>query len=294
MTYFVRIIALGLFAFVAPALATQVTDSLGETVSLEQPAQRIVALAPHIVENVYSAGAGDRLVAAVDYSNYPPAARELPRLGSFNAVSLESILALQPDLVLVWASGNGENIIHQLRRLGLTVYVDEPRNLEDVARVVRNIGALAGTEETAEKKADLFLETLAALRQRYTHPEPITVFYQVWNDPLQTLNGDHIVSDVIRLCGGHNIYADAASIAPVINRESLLDRDPQMIVASGIGEERPLWLKEWERWPGLTAVRKNNLYFVPPDLIQRHTVRLLDGAQIFCDHIARAREHLQD
>ncbi|MDQ2076739.1 cobalamin-binding protein [Marinimicrobium sp. ABcell2] len=293
MTYCFRTLALALVIFAAPAFATEVTDFFDQKVSLDQPAQRIVALAPHIVENVFSAGAGDRLIAAVSYSDYPPAARELPQLGSFKAISVESVLALEPDLVLAWASGNGENVIRQMRRLGLNVYTDEPRDLEDVARVIRDIGALAGTEEAAEKEADRFLETLAGLRQRYSGAEPVSVFYQVWNDPLQTLNGEHIISDVIRLCGGRNVYADAATIAPVINRESILDRDPEVIVASGMGEERPEWLEEWRRWPGLTAVSKNNLFFVPPDIIQRHTVRILDGAQLFCDHIAQAREHLQ-
>lgn len=287
--FLARIALLMLIGAANPVLATTVVDSLGQEIRLEQPARKIVALAPHLVENVYSAGAGHLLIAVVDYSDYPPEARKLPRLGSAMAVSVETVLALQPDLVLAWGSGNNENVVRQLKRFGLPVYVDEPRTLEDVAQTVRDIGALAGTQAVAEQEAERYLNTLADLRQRYTNEEAVGVFYQVWNDPLQTLNDEHIVSDVIRLCGGYNVYGDAASIAPVINRESILDRDPDIIVASGRADERPQWLDEWLRWPGMSAVRNQHLYVVHADLIQRHTMRILEGAEIFCAHIEKAR-----
>lgn len=270
----------------------EVTDYLTRVVRLEQPAERIVALAPHIVENAYSAGAGDRLVAAVDYSDYPPAALELPKLGSHNAVSLEQILALKPDLVLVWGSGNGETMLRQLERLGLNVYVDEPRKLDDVARSVRDIGILAGTSDIAETAALQYEQKLAQLRAGFQSREPVRVLYQVWNQPLQTLNGEHLVSDVIKLCDGHNVYADAIPLAPKINMESVLARDPETIVASGTGEERPGWLDDWKKWPALTAAQFDNLFFVPPDIIQRHTVRIAQGAELFCQHIDTARERI--
>lgn len=272
-----------------PLVALEVTDYRGRSVQLKQPAKRIVALAPHIVENAYSAGAGGQLVAAVNYSDYPEQAQQLPQLGSYKAVSVERILALEPDLVLMWATGNGENLLHQLDKLGVTVYVDEPRKLEDVARSVRDIGKLAGSQQQADAAAQDYLQTLAQLRARYGGETSISVFYQVWNEPLQTLSDDHLVSDVIRLCGGRNIFADALTLAPKINMESVLDRDPQVIVASGMGEEKPEWLDDWRRWPGLRAVRHDHLFFVPPDLIQRHTLRILSGAQLLCEQIATAR-----
>ncbi len=270
----------------------EVTDGLDRSVTLEKPAERIIALAPHIVENAYSAGAGDKLVAAVNYSDYPPEARELPQLGSYKAVSLEQILALEPDLVLMWASGNGEETLRQLERLGVTVYASEPRNLEDVAQSVIDIGILAGTREVAETAAGDYLESLDQLRDQYAERDPVSVFYQVWNKPLQTLNDEHLVSAVMRLCGGRNVYADAAPLAPKINMESVLDRNPQAIVASGMGDERPEWLDEWQDWPGLTAVQEENLFFVPPDIIQRHTIRIAQGARLFCEHIETARQRL--
>lgn len=285
-------ITAGVFAATASAAPITVTDYLGRQVTLKEPARRIIALAPHIVENVYSAGAGEYLIAAVNYSDYPPAARALPQLGSFKSVNLEQILARKPDLVLVWASGNGENIVQQLERLGIVVYVDEPRRLEDIARTIRDIGKLAGTEAESELAAGNFLKNFLALQKKYESAQSISVFYQVWNEPLQTLNDEHLVSDVIRLCGGHNIYADAAVLAPKINIESVLHRNPDAIVASGMAEERPEWLDEWRRWPKLNAVAKDNLFFVPPDIIQRHTARIMDGAALFCEHLHTARSRL--
>lgn len=285
--------ALGITVLAVQADVT-VTDYQGREVTLTQPAQRIVALAPHIVENVYSAGAGDALVAAVNYSDYPPEAKALPHLGSYRAISHEAVLALRPDLVVLWGSGNGETLQRQLERLGLVVYVDEPRTLEDVARSIEDIGILAGTSAQAEKETQAYLERLGSLRGHYAEQDPVSVMYQVWNQPLQTLNGEHLVSDVIRLCGGRNVYADAQPIAPKINLESVLERDPQAIVASGMGDERPEWLEEWKQWPKLAAVERDNLFFVPPDIIQRHTARILDGAELFCRHIDRARQRLSD
>ncbi|WP_341938667.1 cobalamin-binding protein [Marinimicrobium sp. C2-29] len=282
-----------LLALALPVQAgIEVTDGLDRSVTLEKPAERIIALAPHIVENAFSAGAGDKLVAAVNYSDYPPEARELPQLGSYKAVSLEQILALEPDLVLMWASGNGEETLRQLERLGVTVYASEPRELEDVAQSVIDIGILAGTREVAETAAGDYLESLEQLRDQYAERDPVSVFYQVWNKPLQTLNDEHLVSAVIRLCGGRNVYADAAPLAPKINMESVLDRNPQVIVASGMGDERPEWLDEWQDWPDLTAVQEGNLFFVPPDIIQRHTIRIAQGARLFCEHIETARQRL--
>ncbi|WP_439509998.1 cobalamin-binding protein [Marinimicrobium koreense] len=288
------ILLLGLSLGLHALAQVQVTDDLGREIILEQPAKRLIALAPHIVENVYSAGAGDRLLAAVDYSDYPPEAQKLPPLGSAQSVSVEAVVALEPDLVLMWATGNSRTLRQQLERLGINVYVDEPRTLEDVARSVRSIGALTGTGDSAEQAAQRHLNRLAELRAQYSERTPVSVLYQVWHQPLQTLNGEHLVSDVIRLCGGRNVYADAKPLAPTINMESVLERDPQVIVASGMGEERPDWLNEWKSWSELTAVQRDNLFFVPPDLIQRHTLRILDGAELFCRHIDRARQRLSD
>jgi iron complex transport system substrate-binding protein len=267
-----------------------VEDFLGRKVQLAAPAQRIVALAPHIVENIYSAGAGDKLVGVVSYSNYPPAARTLAEVGSYNAFSLESIISLRPDLIVMWGSGNGIQALEKLESLGIPVYVSEPRKLADVPRSIRALGQLAGTEQVSEKEA-LRIETVfAELREQYGERRQLSVLYEIWNEPLQTLNGEHLISQVITLCGGRNIFADARTLAPRVNLESVLERNPDIIVASGMSQQRPEWLDDWKIYPSLAAVENNALFFVDPDLIQRPTARVLLGARGLCELIDSVRK----
>ncbi|MBT8116003.1 MAG: ABC transporter substrate-binding protein, partial [Arenicella sp.] len=202
---------------VASDQAIALTDYSGAEVTLPAPAQRILALSPHIVENVFSAGAGEKLVAAVDYSDYPAAAKSIERVGSNNVLNIERIIALQPDLIIAWQSGNTQRSIEQLNQLGFTLYIDEPRTLEDIARSISDIGKLAGTAHIASTAAHTYLTSLNALTKRYADAETVSVFYQVWNKPLQTLNGQHLISQAIDRCGGENIFAEESVIAPVIN-----------------------------------------------------------------------------
>jgi len=268
----------------------QVTDFKGSVVKLKQPAKRIIALAPHIVENVYTAGAGDKLIGVVSYSDYPEAATSLPLVGGYAKTNLEKVLELKPDLVIVWESGNSDASVARIKQLGFPVYVDQPDKLDDVAKSIRDIGILSGTSEIAETAAANYLEKIEIVRNKKLDQQPVATFYQVWNSPLQTINGNHIISDAIAICGGVNIYADESATAPVINIESILERNPEAILASGMSEARPEWLDEWKNWPSLNAVKTDNLFFVDPDHIQRHTVRILKGIDAICDQLQTARE----
>lgn len=272
------------------ANAIHVTDFSGQKISLSKPATRIVALAPHIVENVYSAGAGDKLVGVVAFSNYPDQAQSLPLVGGYASTNLEKIVELNPDLIIAWKSGNKSKNIDQMKKLGFTVYIDQPHALEDVAKSLRDIGTLSGHSKTAEAAAIQYLQQLQNIRLQNQQKSTVSAFYQVWNDPLQTINGQHIISNAMSLCGGKNIYADEATIAPVINIESILQRDPQAIIASGMSDARPEWLDDWKKWPSLTAVQKDNLFFVDPDHIQRHTIRILLGVKSICERFDLARQ----
>ena len=273
------------------AAGVEITDFRGETLRLDAPANRIVALAPHLVENLYSAGLGDRIVGAVSYSDYPPAARAIPEVGGYTNISLEAVVSKDPDLVVAWASGQGGDpaTLARFEALGIPVYVDRPRQLEDIARAIRDLGVLGDTHEVADAAASRFERRLESLRERYSTRSPVSVFYQVWDDPLQTLAGEQFVGQVIRLCGGRNIFADAVSLAPKVGIESVLERDPQAIVASGMGDERPDWLDDWRDWPGLQAVENDHLFFVAPDIIQRATMRVLDGATTLCRQLESVR-----
>lgn len=275
-----------------PALAhpqPTVTDSAGREVRLEAPAERIVALAPHIVENTFSAGAGGRLVGVVSYSDYPAAATELPIVGSAFAWSLESVVALEPDLVILWGSGNGLAGLAGLERLGIPAYVSEPQDFAGIATSIRDIGILAGTADVADAAAGAFEAEIAQLRAQHAAGRPLRAFYQIWNRPLQTVNGDHLISQVVGLCGGVNVFADLPSLAPRVNIEAVISADPDVIIASGMDRSRPEWLDEWRQFPQLRAVKNQALLFVDPDLIQRATTRAARGASELCAKLEAVR-----
>jgi len=269
--------------------AIRVLDDTGRTVTLERPAERIVSLAPHVTELLFAAGAGDRVVAAVTYSDYPPAATGLPRVGSYNRFDVERVLAFDPDLVIGWQSGNPAASLERLQDLGIALYVTEPRELETIATNLERLGRLAGTTPAAEAAADRFRARHRALVERFADRPELTVFYEIWNDPLMTINGAHLISAIIRGCGGRNVFADLPSIAPRISVEAVLARDPEVIIASGMDDARPEWLEAWKRWPELEAVRRDHLYFIPPGILQRHTPRVLDGMAQLCRQLEDAR-----
>ena len=284
-----RLALLFLAIIAVPAQAITVLDFSGREVTLDQPAKRIVALAPHIVENLYSAGAGDKLVGVVSYSNFPDEAKNVPEVGTYSAFSLEQVLALQPDLVVMWGSGNGMQTLSTFEALGIPVYVSELRQLSDVPKSIRNLSQLAGTPAIGEAEASRIETELDALHRRYGEKRSLSVLYQIWNDPLQTVNGEHLISEIISLCGGYNVFGDARSLAPRVSIESVLLRDPAAIVASGMGEARPEWLDEWRAYPSLTAVADEALLFVNPDHLQRPSARIVLGARSLCQQLDQVR-----
>lgn len=277
------------YCFTALAAPITVTDYTGAVIQLDKPATRIISLAPHITENVFSAGAGDLLVGVMAFSNFPESAKLLPIVGSAQGVNLEKIISLSPDLVLAWHSGLSQSTLTRLKQLSIPVYHDEPRHLEDIAKSIRDIAYLAGREAVAETLVIDYLSELAQMREQYQTRYPVSVLYQIWHEPLMSLNGEHIVTDVMELCGGRNAFADAAVIAPVISIEAVLERDPDTIITSGAGEFSES-LRAWERWPELSAVKNQQLFMMPPDILQRHSVRLLKAAKILCEHLENVRQ----
>ena len=274
----------------APVRAELVfTDDAGHTVRLKAPAKRIVAIAPHLAESLYAAGAGDRLVGTVDYSDYPPEAKKVPRVGGYSRLDLEAIAALKPDLVLAWQSGNNMSQVDKLKGLGVPVYVWQPNRMDDVAGQLERMGQLAGTEPAAHAAAERFRQRLAALRGANANKPKVRVFYQIWKAPLMTVGGPQIISDAIKLCGGENVFGHLPQMAPTVSVEAVLEADPEAIVATGMGDARPEWLADWNPWTRMTAVRRGNLFHINPDIMQRHTPRLLDGAERLCAHLDTAR-----
>jgi iron complex transport system substrate-binding protein len=275
-------------AAAAPA-GVEVTDDAGHAVTLPAPARRIISLAPHVTELLFAAGAGEYVVGVSAYSDYPPAARAIPRVGGGGGLDLEAVVSLRPDLVVAWQSGNPRGQIGRLRELGLTGFVSEPRELDDVADNLERLGELAGTRAQAGEAAARYRRRLAQLRASYSGRSVVRVFYEVWNRPLMTINGSHLISNVIRLCGGRNIFADLPVLAPQVDPEAVLSADPDAILTGGMAGAQPEWLDAWRRWPRLHAVRNGHLHAIPGDLLVRHTPRILDGAELLCRYLDRVR-----
>lgn len=287
------IVLLLLVAWLLPATVRaeiRVTDDSGERLVLEQPARRIVSLAPYLTELLFAAGAGPYIVGVSDHSDYPPAALALSRIGAGTGLDLERIVALQPDLVVAWDSGNPAGQVGRLRDLGLRVYRSEPRRLEDIGIALERFGELAATQAEALIAADVYNRRLASLRRRNADSTPIEVFYQVWDRPLMTVSGRHIISDVMRLCGGVNVFDDLARLAPPVGIEAVLQRNPRVIIAAASADGSTGVLQHWQRWSNLEAVRENNLYTIPDDVLVRHTPRILDGAERLCRILDQVRD----
>ncbi len=272
----------------AASAEISVLDDSGRPLKLTAPAHRIVSLAPHVTELLYAVGAGHFIVGAVEYSDYPEAAKKIPRVGSGAGLDIEAIVALHPDLVVAWQSGNPSWQVDRLIGLGIPVFLTEPRHLDDIAGLLEKLGKLAGTDSAGKAAAD-FRRHLMQLRTRYSGRETVFVFYQILDNSPLTVSGRHIISDIIQLCGGRNIYAAMPALTPRVDMESVLKENPEVILASGYDALWQEWRDRWRTLPMLTASMRDNLFFIPPDLIERQSPRILDGSERVCAALEQAR-----
>jgi iron complex transport system substrate-binding protein len=264
-------------------------DDDGNTVELSRPATRVVSLAPHVTELIFAAGAGRALVGASAYSDYPPAAVHLPLVGDSRAIDLERVMALSPDLVVAWRSGNSPRQLAALRQLGVPVFSTEPRKLDDVPRLIKQLGRLFGTDAVARRAATQFRGSAAVLAQKSKGKRSVSVFLQIWDRPLTTVNRDHMINEVLALCGGENIFAKLTLLTPTVGVEAVLERDPEVILLAAMPDMAASWLSFWQRWPSLRVARYKRLYVINPDLIARQGPRLVQGADEVCDLLEMAR-----
>lgn len=271
----------------AAAPAVTVVDDDGAAVTLPWPATRIVSLAPHLTEQLFAIGAGDRVVGTTEHADFPPAALAIPRVARAHGVDMERIAALKPDLVVIWGSGFPPATIASVRRLGAPVFVSEPRTLDDVASSLRRLGILTGVD--GAPATDAFSAKIAALRARYAGKPTVRVFYQVWATPLMTLGGRHVISEAIALCGGRNVFADLAPIAPQVSVEAVLAADPQVIVTAEPGAHPGTALAQWQQFPNLSATRLGQFYTLDADRVNRHGPRLAEEVAVLCKALDQAR-----
>jgi iron complex transport system substrate-binding protein len=255
-----------------------------------ETAPRIISLSPHITELLFAAGAGDRIVAVDDASDYPAAVAGIPRVGEPAALDLEGLLKLKPTLIVLWDSGTPARRKSELERLHLRLYVTDQHHLDDIGTTLLEFGRLAGTEPVAVAAARRYQTELAQLRSQYAARPRLKVFYQVWDRPLYTLSGEHVVTEVLSLCGGDNVFADLTTLAPAIDKEAVLTRDPDVMLIAATGAEGLRQVAEWSRFGNLRAVRSHHVFTVDPSLVGRMAPRILQGVREVCALLDAARE----
>ncbi len=272
---------------VAQAATVSATDDAGHLIKLAGPARRIVSLAPHVTELLFAAGAGERLVGVSDYSDFPPAAKAIGSVGGAAALDIERIVQLKPDLVVAWGSGNSASQLARLRALGMAVFDSEPRTFAAIATSLERLATLAGSEAIGHVAANDFRSRLNTLASTYQQRAPVRVFYQIWREPLMTLNGKSMVSAAIRLCGGINVFAQLPQLAPVVGTEAVLQANPEVILTGG--DDEVAALAGWRRFASLLAVQRNNLFVINADWLARSGPRLLEGTELLCRQLDSAR-----
>ncbi len=251
------------------------------------PVQRIISLAPGITELIYAVGAEQSLLATVDYADFPEAAKKIPRVGDAFRVDMEKLLALKPDLVLTWTSGTPSTTVEQIRALGMRVESMEVKHLSEVSDSLIRIGELTGMQVNARHAASEFKSGISELQSRYRGRRIMSVFVEVNSQPLYTVSGQHVLSEVLQVCGGRNVLAGLNQLAPIVSTEAVIQANPDVIISTE-GTVRQLQ-QEWQGWSQLTAVKQNHLYVVSSDTTTRATPRLLQGTKEVCEALDRAR-----
>jgi iron complex transport system substrate-binding protein len=256
-------LALAALAFASVAAATSrvtVTDDFGQKVTIRYPPQRIVSLAPGATAMLVAAGASSQLAGTITYSGQPASEKTLPQIGTPDAIDMERLIALRPQVVVVWPDGNSPAQIATIERLGIPVYRQEATTLAAIADSLRRLGRLAGTSAVADRSARALAAALATLKRTYAGvSHPPTVLLEVWDRPLYTVGGRELMSDALRVCGARNMFADLPQRAPAIGVEAVLARNPDIIIAAAPPAQAAAWLAQWRRFPSLQAVKTGRL-----------------------------------
>lgn len=275
--------------FAAPVKPRCAMDDMSRQVCADQPVNRIISLAPSTTEQVFAAGAGDKLIAVDDHSNYPETVKSLQRVGGYPNISAEAILAMEPDLVVIWSGGNDSRLSRQLENIGLNIFYSDPADFDGIASVIRRLGKVTDTESEAEKNANAFDRRYQSIQSRFSHLKPVTVFFEIWNNPLMTVNSEQIISQSIELCGGENVFASARPRVPRVSTEALLAKNAEAIISSENIRGGQSIADRWQRYPQINAVKHGFLFTVDGDLITRPTPRALEGAEILCQQFESVR-----
>jgi iron complex transport system substrate-binding protein len=273
---------------VALAAPIIVRDDIGSTVKLAAPAQRIVSLAPHATELLFAVGAGPRIVGTLDTSDWPAPAKSIPRVGDSRALDLERIVALAPDLIVTWP-WTAPAQVELLRARGIAVFTTMPATIDGIAADLERLGALTGDPAAGWREAEALRKRVNDIRARRAGVRRVRVFYEIWDAPLYTVGGKHIITQAIEACGGENVFAGLTLPAPAVDVEAVLAARPEAIIAGTDHGARPAWLDGWRRWKELPAVANDRLYVVDADLLHRPGPRFPAGVDALCAAIDAAR-----
>ncbi len=259
------------------------------------PVERIISLSPGTTELIASAGGVDKLVGVVAYSNYPKSVQNLPIVGNYNAISIEKIIALKPDLVVVWRSGNRAQDIARIeelsQKLGFKIFYSDPKSLFDIPKEIALIGEVIQTQDVAQKQKLELIQQLNSIKEQYQHLDLVTIFYQIWNHPFMTINGQQFISQALSLCGGYNIFSEMLTLAGTVSLEAIIHKNPQTILLGGEKPIQEIWLKEWQEWSTIQAIKQQQIYKINADNLQRPTARLIHYLPTLCQTIQQARTH---
>ena len=289
-------IALALVAPLAVAAAAStlrtVTDDLSRKVRVPPAPLRIVSLAPGATEMLFAAGAGGQLIATVEYASEPAAARRIPRIGDVAAIDMERLVALRPDVVVAWPAGGNPAQRQKIAALGIPLYDQQVQRLAELAGSLRRLGALAGTEPLAARAADSLEARLAALERAYVAGawgagRRPSVLLQVWNRPIYTVGGRHLMSDALSVCGARNVFAELPEPGPVVDTEAVIARNPDIIIAAGPRGETAAWVADWRRFPTLEAVRRARVVAFEDQALSRLGPSVIDATEELCRTIVR-------
>lgn len=258
--------------------------------ALADKSLRIVALAPHIVENLYAIGAGDLIVGTLDYADYPQEATKIERIGGYNGISIEKLLMLKPDMVIAWKSGNQAEDLAQIKRLGIELHLSNPRSIEGVAKEILKLGQLTGRIEQSKKVAEAFTVKLNAIKATQQNKTTLTGFYQLWPEPMMTVSKNTWINQLIETCQVTNVFADSDTDYPQVSIENVIVTKPQIIIIPNEKSKRVIPTVNWQQWPEVPAVKYEQFISVNADLLHRFSPRMLDGLAQMCDKIEVSRE----
>jgi iron complex transport system substrate-binding protein len=270
-----------------------VPDDLGQLVHVPAPPLRIVSLTPGATEMLFAAGAGAQVIATVEYSDEPPAARTIARIGDVAALDMERLVAVRPDVVVAWPAGGNPAQRQKIGALGLPVYEQQVERLADLPGSLRRLGMLAGTGAAAGRTARELEARLAALARTYAggaggEGRRPTVLLQVWNRPIYTVGGRQLMSDALVTCGARNVFADLPEAGPVVDIEAVIARNPDIIVAAAPPGEGAAWVADWRRFGMLEAVRSGRVVAFEDQSLSRLGPSVLDATENLCRMIAAA------